>query len=164
MGRKCCLSSRTIKRVKITILDLIFLIVDVIFDGIAAHLHFSSCNTIWGCLTLFCMILPSLPVFIDFMKIKIQQLKSGKICWSKNFQTESTSLGIFFLHLLFFLYFSGGFVFVAVGHLLYTVWCIIMTIKSPPEDDILSRHHKDAYTGKFMECQLEAAPQCILQV
>ena len=108
-GRKCCLSPRTIKRIKITLLDLSLLVGDMIFDGIAAHLHFSSCNPIWGCLTLACMILPSLPFFIDYMKTRIKEFKEGKICWHEKFQTQSTSFGIFFLHFLFFFYFFGGF-------------------------------------------------------
>ena len=168
MGRKCCLSPRTKKRLKITIFDLILFVVDIIFDGLAAHLHFSSCNEIWGWVTLACMIFPSLPFFIDYMKTRIQEFKSGKICWSEKFklQTERTSFGIFFLHILFFLYFAGGFFVVAIGHFLYTVYCIIMMIKDPPgEDDLLvTKYHRGAYQGKFLECQLEAAPQCILQV
>ena len=158
-----------IRRLKIILVDLIVLIVDMIFDGITAHVHFSNCNNIWGIATLAFMVLPSLPTFIDYMNTKIQEFKAGKLRWFGNLdliQTDGTLSGLIYLHLLFFVYFGGGFICVAVVQAFYTIICLCIMVKDPPggDDKLVTKYEQGAYHGKFLECQLEAAPQCLLQV
>ena len=146
-----------------------FLVVDIIFDGIAAHIHFSNCNNNWGFATLAFMVLPSLPAFIGYMNSKIQEFRAGKLRWLGNLdliQTEGTTWGLVYLHLLFFLYVGGGFIFVAGVQFIHTISCICkMVIDPPASDDLLvTKFQQDAYRRKLTECLLEAAPQCLLQV
>ena len=158
---------KTRTRMKILLLDLALLYVDIGSDGYTAYIYLNNCNYVFGFSTLFFMMLPALPVFIDYMKSRIQEFKAGKLCWlgsPDSIHMESTVWGLVGLLFLIFFYFAGGFIFVAFAQVFHTTFCFLMMVKDPIMDGRINKYAKGAYRGKFLECQLEAAPQCIVQV
>ena len=156
-------------RSKIAALEIGLLSFDQGSDVYTAVEHFKNCNYYWGCATLLFVMLPTLPTFIEFMKAKIQEIKQGELCWlgeTKLIKTKSPFWGLFYLLLAFFSYFCGGIIFVSIFQLGYTLYCMVKMFLKPPGKDgmIATKHQRHAYRGKFLECQLEAAPQCLLQV
>ena len=131
--------------------------------------HFQNCNYYWGCATLLFVMLPTLPNFIDYMKAKIEEIKVGELCWLGNstlIKTKSPFLGLIYLLLVFFSFFCGGIALVSIFQVGYTFYCMVKMFLDPPGKDgiIVTTYQEKAHMGKFLECQLEAAPQCLLQV
>ena len=114
-------------------------------------------------------MLPTLPNFIDYMKAKIEVIKAGKLCWLGNstlIKTKSPFLGLICLLLVFFSFFCGGIALVSIFQVGYTFYCMVKMFLDPPGKDgiIVTTYQEKAHRGKFLECQLEAAPHCLLQV
>ena len=167
--RKCGMSWIKFVRTKIAVLDIGLTNVDICSDLRTAIEHFKNCNYYWGCATLLFIMLPTLPTFIDYMKDKIEEIKAGQLRWLGNtelFKTKSPFLGLIYLLLVFFLYFGGGIALVTVYQVGYTLYCMGKMFLDPPGKDgmIVTKYQEKALVGKSLECLLEAAPQCLLQV
>ena len=166
---KCGVSWLTFVRTKIAVLDIGLTNFDTATEIQTAIEHFQNCNYYWGFATLLFVMLPTLPTFIDYMKDKIEEIKAGELRWLGNtelIKTKSPFLGLIYLLLVFFLYFGGGIALVTVYQVGYTLYCMGKMFLDPPGKDgmIVTKYQEKALMGKSLECLLEAAPQCLLQV
>ena len=156
-------------RGKIALFDIGLYNLDTGTDLFTIYEHVSNCNYSWAIITAVFMMLPSLPMFITFMKSKIEEIKSGRLkVWKccKVGEIGRLFWGLVYLHLLTIIYFGGGIVIASLYQIFFTIKCMFKMLWNPPGPDkrITTESQRNALRGKFMECQLEAAPQCIFQV
>ena len=167
-GKTCYIPRDWLVRGKLAVFDLGLYFTDTGTDLYTIYEHIINCNYYWAITTAIFMMLPSLPVFITYMKTKVEDIKAGKFKWPCGFfkNKDGVLSGLIFLHSVTIGYFSGGIIFVSLYQIFITIKGMSKMLLNPSRKDntITDIYQKDAFRGKFMECQLEAAPQCIFQV
>lgn len=160
-------SSLWFARVKVFFLQVSVDISDTGTDLYTAYSHYENCNQNYGHFTLLFVMLQTIPKGTDFMKEKIAEIKSGELVLEPfRCRTRSILSGIIYLVLLLLLYLSGGIVCVTIYQIGQTLIYLLKLCKHPPGEngEIPHEFQRKAYLGKFVECQLESAPQGILQL
>ena len=162
-------SACTLVTVKILVLDIILYALDSILDGVTVYEYIQNCNYQLALITSIFIMLPTLPTFFEFLRKKGMEIRSGEaLYWfgkSCCVKTQNMYAGLVYLHLVFVLYFVGGAIIVTILQFLKTLKNMFMNLRNPPgKDGKLTADYQKAFNGKYKECQLEAAPQCIFQV
>ena len=168
-GKKCGIPWFYFVRMKISTVDIGLYLSDIGSDIWTIYMHISNCNYYWAFTTALFIMLPSLPLFMEHIKDKIGEIKAGKFNWwgcTIVGKTKCLFFGLVYLHLAAVGFLLGGIVILAFYQIGFTIFCMYKTLKNPPgrDNNITSEDQRNAFKGKFIECQLEAAPQCIFQV
>ena len=62
-------------RTRIAIFDIGLYKFDIGSDFYTAYEHFQNCNYVLSMATLICVMLPTIPIFLDFLRRKIKEVK-----------------------------------------------------------------------------------------
>ena len=77
--KKCGMRWLYFVRIKIFLVDILLYLFDIGSDFWTIYNHICNCNYYWAFTTALFIMLPSLPLFMDHVKSKIGEIKSGKI-------------------------------------------------------------------------------------
>ena len=132
-----------------------------------AWTHAQNCNYGYCALTLLFVVLQSLPTLTNHIRDKIQEFKSGEFVLPLS-QTKYQSVicGVSYLVLVCIFYCSGGFVLVTMFQVGQTIIFLLRLCWVPPTKNGELNHdfQRKAFLGKYVESQLESAPQSCLQM
>ena len=95
--------------------------------------YFQNCNYLYCFLTLFFVVLQSLPIAVEFLKNKISEIRAGELKLTP-FHLKSKSLfcGVSYLVLISLLFVYGGFILLSVFQILQTVILLLRLCWQPP--------------------------------
>ena len=152
---------------KIFTLQFSLTVGDMFTDLRTAWNYFQSCHFLYGSLTLFFIVLQSLPTAVDFLKVKICEIRRGEFTITPlNKKSKSFICGVLYLVLICLLYVAGGFIFLSVFQILQTIFLLLRLCWEPPgkNGELTKNFQRKAFVNKFVEVQLESSPQSVLQL